>query len=101
MPTFEDVLKKTIIYFTTPNPDGWRRGSVSEGGFFFQRYNGNGVDLNRDWPDKGFSFRPYSALSEPESRAFSSAFLDIAKVGKFAAGDDLHGQPTPTRSRTR
>lgn len=94
VPTFEEVLKKTIIYFTTPNPDGWRRGSVSEGGFFFQRYNGNGVDLNRDWPDKGFSFRPYSAFSEPESRAFSSAFLDIAKVGKFAAGDDLHGQLT-------
>jgi Zinc carboxypeptidase len=94
VPTFEEVLKKTIIYFTTPNPDGWRRGSVSEGGFFFQRYNGNGVDVNRDWPDKGFSFRPYSALSEPESRGFSSALLDIAKVGKFAAGDDLHGQPT-------
>ena len=28
-PTFQDVLKKTIIYFTYPNPDGWRRGSVS------------------------------------------------------------------------
>ena len=67
-PTFADVLKKTIIYFTYPNPDGWRRGSVTEGGVFFQRYNGNGVDLNRDWPDIGFSFRPYSGLSEPESR---------------------------------
>ena len=71
-PTFRDVLKKTIIYFTLPNPDGWQRGSVGRGGFFFQRYNGNGVDLNRDWPDKGFSFRPYSALSEPESRVLSS-----------------------------
>src|SRR6476469_5840907 len=37
--TFADVLKKTIIYFTLPNPDGWRRGSVSSGGVFFQRYN--------------------------------------------------------------
>jgi hypothetical protein len=34
-PTFSDVLKKTIIYFTYPNPDGWRRGL--EGGVFFQR----------------------------------------------------------------
>src|SRR5215212_1256843 len=25
-PTLGDVLKKTIIYFTYPNPDGWRRG---------------------------------------------------------------------------
>ncbi len=94
-PTFREVLRKSIIYFTFPNPDGWRRGSVTEGGVFFQRYNGNGVDLNRDWPDIGFSFRPYSGLSEPESRGLA-AFLDDVKSttgSEFAAGDDLHGQP--------
>jgi hypothetical protein len=99
-PTFAEVLKSTIIYFTYPNPDGWQRGSVvpdpngGGGGVFFQRYNGNGVDLNRDWPDIGFTFRPYSGLSEPESRALA-AFFDQVKVngGKFFAGDDLHGQP--------
>ena len=95
-PTFAEVLRETIIYFTYPNPDGWRRGSVSEGGFFFQRYNGNGVDLNRDWPDIGFSFRPYSGLSEPESRALAAFFDDVkSSTGdEFDAGDDLHGQPT-------
>src|SRR5205085_723175 len=59
--TFDDVLKHAIVYFTFPNPDGWRRGSTSDlvdepsdcddtmapcmggGGVFFQRYNGNGV----------------------------------------------------------
>jgi Zinc carboxypeptidase len=93
-PSIEDVLKKTIIYFTYPNPDGWLRGSVSQGGFAFQRYNGNGVDVNRDWPDIGFSFRPYSGLSEPESRALSSFFGQVeANGGQFSAGDDLHGQP--------
>jgi hypothetical protein len=93
-PTFGDVLKKSIIYFIYPNPDGWRRGSISEGGVFFQRYNGNGVDVNRDWPDIGFSFRPYSGLSEPESRAFSSVLTQIRDgSGRFTAGDDLHGQP--------
>ena len=107
IPTFQDVLQKTIIYFTFPNPDGWRRGDVndtdllndpsSEGlgkgpGVFFQRYNGNGVDLNRDFPDIGFSFRPYSGLSEPESRGIAGAFKQIdSEVGPFAAGDDLHG----------
>ena len=30
-PTFADALKKTIVYFTYPNPDGWRRGAVSRG----------------------------------------------------------------------
>jgi hypothetical protein len=91
-PTHGEVLRKAIIYFTFPNPDGWRRGSVSEGGVFFQRYNGNGVDPNRDWPDIGFGFRPYSGLSEPESRAFSSFWRQVKEDhGRWHAGDDLHG----------
>ena len=93
-PKFSDVLKKSIIYFTYPNPDGWRRGSVSSGGVFFQRYNGNGVDPNRDWPDIGFAFRGYSAVSEPETRAWISFYNDVRQNGgQFSAGDDLHGQP--------
>ncbi|MEA2444218.1 MAG: hypothetical protein QOJ12_1510, partial [Thermoleophilales bacterium] len=96
-PTYGDVLKKTIIYFTLPNPDGWRRGSVSsgaEGGVFFQRYNGNGVDPNRDWPDIGYAFRGYSAVSEPETKAWISFYDQVRKNGgPFSAGDDLHGQP--------
>ena len=93
-PTFGEVLRNTIIYFTTPNPDGWRRGSfTSEGGVFFQRYNGNGVDLNRDWPDIGFQHRYYSALSEPETQAYESFFRGVERNGgQFDAGDDLHGQ---------
>ena len=90
--TFEDVLKKTIVYFTFPNPDGWRRGSVFQGGLAFQRYNGNGIDPNRDYPDIGYSFRGYSGASEPETRAF----YDFYKKGDerdWHAGDDLHGQP--------
>ena len=94
-PTFADVLRKAIVYFIYPNPDGWRRGSVSSGGVSFQRYNGNGVDLNRDWPDVGFAFRPYSALSEPESRSLSNVFKEIGqRPGGIAAGTDLHGQLT-------
>lgn len=93
-PTFAEALEKSIVYFTFPNPDGWRRGSVSEGGTFFQRYNGNGVDTNRDWPAIGFTFRPYSGLSEPEVRGLSAFFKEVkANGGPFAAGDDLHGQP--------
>ncbi|MFL5780028.1 MAG: M14 family zinc carboxypeptidase, partial [Thermoleophilaceae bacterium] len=93
VPTFGEVLRRSIIYFTYPNPDGWRRGDVSEGGFFFQRYNGNGVDVNRDWPDVGFAFRPYSPLSEPESRGFARVFREVAhRGGHFDQGADLHGQ---------
>ena len=92
--TWREVLANTIIYFTLPNPDGWRRGSLSDGGTYFQRYNGNGVDLNRDWPDIGYQFRPYSGASEPETRAFRSFYRNVQeKGGPFAAGDDLHGMP--------
>jgi hypothetical protein len=93
VPTFGDVLKKAIVYFTFPNPDGWARGSLSDGGFNFQRYNGNGVDLNRDFEDIGYAFRPYSSLSEPESRALTNVYREIKeRGGPFAGGDDLHGQ---------
>ncbi len=93
-PTFADVLRNTIVYFTYPNPDGWRRGSITDGGLSFQRYNGNGVDPNRDWPDIGYSFRGYSGASEPETRAFMGFYDDVRAGGaKFDAGDDLHGQP--------
>ena len=93
-PTFDDVLKKMILYFVYPNPDGWRRGSVTMGGVFYQRYNGNGVDLNRDWPDVGFSFRPYSTGSEPEVRAVGSALQEIDRKQRVGGGVDLHGMLT-------
>ena len=97
-PTWREVLANTIIYFTLPNPDGWRRGSAADTdkgpGIFFQRYNGNGIDPNRDWPDIGYSFRGYSGGSEPETRAFQNFYRQVEKNGgQFAAGDDLHGQP--------
>lgn len=88
-----DALANTIVYFTFPNPDGWRRGSIGDGGFSFQRYNGNGMDPNRDWPDIGFAYRFFSGVSEPETKGFISFYSDVRKRGEFAAGDDLHGQP--------
>ena len=97
-PSWQAALANTIVYFTLPNPDGWRRGSVGDTekgpGVFFQRYNGNGIDPNRDWPDIGFSFRGYSGASEPETRAFQNFYRQVEeRGGQIAAGDDLHGQP--------
>jgi hypothetical protein len=95
-PTFKDVLAHTIVYFTYPNPDGWRRGTFDSGGLgsSFQRYNGNGVDPNRDYIDIGYNFRGYSGGSEPETRAFKGFYRDLLGDGAtFQAGDDLHGQP--------
>jgi hypothetical protein len=84
------VLQKSSVWFALSNPDGWRRGDISRGGPAFQRYNGNGVDLNRDWPEKGFTFRPYTPASEPETATFAKVLKKISP--KWAGGVDLHGQ---------
>ncbi len=109
-PTAGDVLDNAVIYFTLPNPDGWARGQVApvevedgspnvnyQPGFFFQRYNGNGVDLNRDWPTRGYTFTPYSPGSEPETKAFGEVLSGIKEetsAGRFAGGIDMHGMLT-------
>lgn len=84
-----EALRKSAVYFIFPNPDGWRRGD-RDNGVFYQRYNGNGIDLNRDWPAQGFTFEPYTPFSEPESRAFGEVLRKIRP--KWDGGIDLHGQ---------
>jgi hypothetical protein len=84
------ALREATIYFAFSNPDGWRRGDPENLARFYQRYNGNGVDLNRDWPTQGFTHRPYTPWSEPETRGFGEVLKGIKD--KWAGGIDLHGQ---------
>ncbi|HEV3000044.1 MAG TPA: M14 family zinc carboxypeptidase [Solirubrobacteraceae bacterium] len=96
-PTAGDTLRRSVVYFMLPNPDGWHRGEVQNGDPSFQRYNGNGVDLNRDWPTVGYTYRPYSPGSEPETKAFAYALRtlrDATTKKAFTGGIDLHGQLT-------
>jgi hypothetical protein len=83
-------MKRTEAWFALNNPDGWRRGDTSLGGIAYQRYNGNGVDLNRDWPEKGYTYRPYTPASEPETATFAKVLKAISPT--WAGGVDLHGQ---------
>ncbi len=91
------ALKRSAIFMIYPNPDGWRRGERTEGTQFFMRYNGNGVDLNRDWPEQGYTFRPYTPWSEPESVSYGRVLQAIGPKDargnpKWTGGIDLHGQ---------
>jgi hypothetical protein len=91
--TAGEALKQTSVWFVLNNPDGWRRGDKQKApapGFFYQRYNGNGMDLNRDWPNEGFTYRPFTPWSEPETRGVGYALQDIKE--KWTGGIDLHGQ---------
>lgn len=96
-PTAGEVLRNAVVYFVLANPDGWRRGEWSEAGVFFQRYNGNGMDVNRDWPTIGYTEAQYTAFSEPESRGygkFLAAVREGTEAGRFAGAIDLHGMLT-------
>ncbi|MBW3664425.1 MAG: hypothetical protein KY469_15095 [Actinobacteria bacterium] len=113
VPTAGETLRRSVIYFQLANPDGWARGQadpaeIRDGspnlnytpGVFYQRYNGNGVDMNRDWPGQGYVYRPYSPASEPETQAFTEVLRGIRDTispdgplgQRFAGGIDLHGQ---------
>jgi hypothetical protein len=88
--TAGEALSRSVIYFIFPNADGWKRGDRDNAVRFYQRYNGNGVDMNRDWPSVGYTFKPYTPWSEPETRAFGKVLKQIR--GKWDGGIDLHGQ---------
>lgn len=96
-PTAGEVLRGAVIYFVLSNPDGWHRGEVTEAGVFFQRYNGNGMDLNRDFPTIGYTEPQYTSMSEPETRGYTRFFeyvRDRTAAGRFDGGIDLHGMVT-------
>jgi hypothetical protein len=97
-PTAGAALHDGVLLFTLSNPDGWVRGDYSEGGAFYQRFNGNGMDLNRDWPTVGYTDSAYESWSEPETRGFGKWLQHVAdegtSEGRFAGGIDLHGMVT-------
>lgn len=95
----------TLLFIPLLNPDGYEEGRDIAG-----RYNGNGVDLNRNW-DCGWSPEAYfreeqvdpgsAPFSEPETMALASLiyqmqpraviFYHAAANGIFA-GDCEHGK---------
>lgn len=84
-----DVLKRVHLYLTDINPDGWARGDIANGGVF-QRGNAAGVDLNREFPTKGWTETSHTPLSEPEAIAWDEVATGIAPD----TAADLHGELT-------
>src|SRR5688500_1172769 len=88
-----EVLSKVHLYIADANPDGWAQGDAQNGGVY-QRGNANGVDLNREFPTMGWSYIPYTALSEPESKAWNRIAHKIDPV----VTADLHGELTSAQN---
>jgi hypothetical protein len=87
--TVGEVLQNSVSYFILPNPDGWRRGDLDRLGASFARFNGNGMDVNRDWPEIGWTDPAFTPWSESESRSYGKVLK--AMSSKWAGGIDLHG----------
>jgi hypothetical protein len=87
--TVGQVLMNSVSYFILPNPDGWRRGDLDRAGASFARFNGNGMDLNRDWPEIGYVDPAFTPWSESESRTYGKVLQNLSK--KWTGGIDLHG----------
>ncbi len=99
--TYPELVKQLdyeLLIFTFPNPDGWvheeleYRTSDGPNPFHFTRGNGNGMDLNRNWPTVGWMSDRYSPLSEPEMAA-TYAYLKNFTNLKYAT--DIHGMLIP------
>jgi hypothetical protein len=82
-----EALKKVHLYLSNINPDGWAKGDVQNGGVF-QRGNGNGEDLNREYPTLGWTDVGNTPVSEPETKAW----IRLMKRVEPVVSADLHGE---------
>jgi len=98
-PWVQQVLDQYVIHFLFPNPDGWVNGDVygsPSAGPLATRGNGNGKDLNRQFPVKGYIYTPNTTLSEPEGKhVIDKLFSGPDKEGWYL-GTDNHGQGPDT-----
>ncbi|MFN2587697.1 MAG: M14 family zinc carboxypeptidase [Actinomycetota bacterium] len=84
-----EVMKKVHFYLADINPDGWARGDVQNGGVF-QRGNGNGQDLNREYPTIGWTDLGNTPMSEPETKHWVRLMRRVEPV----VATDIHGELT-------
>ncbi|MEA2452425.1 MAG: hypothetical protein QOG04_1135 [Actinomycetota bacterium] len=83
-----EALKKVHYYFADINPDGWSDGDLANGGVFM-RGNGNGADLNRQFPTIGWTKTNRALpLTEPEPKAWVKLIRAIHPV----VTTDIHGE---------
>ena len=88
--TVGETLMRSVSYFTLSNPDGWLRGDYDRAGSSsFMRFNGNGMDLNRDWPELGWTDPSFTPWSESESRTYGKVLKNL--TDNWTGGIDLHG----------
>ncbi|HUR68542.1 MAG TPA: M14 family zinc carboxypeptidase [Candidatus Thermoplasmatota archaeon] len=112
-PEMNDYLDYMELLFVFPNPDGWiheeaqyrtndacytsltpscKPGTPGLETQNFVRVNGNGKDVNRQWPTIGWSQERYEPMSQPEAIGLV-AYLKNETHVKYAS--DIHGMLNP------
>ena len=92
----QQVLDEYRIHFTFPNPDGWVNGEIltSDGASVsYTRENDTGLDLNRNFPVKGFFAYEDPDYFQPEGEAMAALF---EAHDDWFLGTDNHGQLNDT-----
>lgn len=86
-PEITEIINNTEIWINpASNPDGtYAGGNNTVNGA--QRYNANGVDLNRNYPDPEDGPHPDGNEWQPETLAF----MQLAEENDFVMGGNTHG----------
>ncbi len=94
LPEVTKLVDSTDIYLMpSMNPDGFSRsieGSCESIQNYYGRYNGNGVDLNRDFPDR-FDQKIIQKLYHTRRQPETLAMIDWIKSNPFVLSANLHG----------
>lgn len=99
-PWVKKTLDRYVIHWLFPNPDGWVNGDLtgSKGaGSQWTRGNDNGLDLNRQFPVKGYIYRSNETYSQPEARSVVEALFGTSEKRRdWYLATDNHGQGADT-----
>lgn len=94
IPEVTKLVDTTDIYIMpSMNPDGFgksREGSCESMQNYYGRYNGNGIDLNRDFPDR-FDRQIIQKLYDTRRQPETLAVMDWIKSNPFVLSANLHG----------
>lgn len=94
IPEVTKLVDTTDIYLMpSMNPDGFsksKEGSCESMTNYYGRYNGNGIDLNRDFPDR-FDRQLIQKLYHSKRQPETLAVMDWVKSNPFVLSANLHG----------
>ena len=82
------ALRRVHLYMAAINPDGWSDGDLDNTPPRFTRGNGNGEDLNREFPTMGWTNTGNPPLTAPEAIAWTR----FARMIDPVTTADLHGE---------